>query len=133
MSIDPAALPDDVAVFFSERHLATLSITRGDAPPHVSPVGVTYDQSEQLARIITWAGARKSTLIDAEGDNGLSVSVCSVDGARWITIEGVARTTTDPDRIRVAVDKYAERYRTPSEREDRVAIEISVTRIMGRA
>jgi hypothetical protein len=35
--------------------------------------------------------------------------------------------------VALAVAGYAARYRTPGERDDRVAVEISVDRIMGRA
>lgn len=132
MPIDPSDPDDDVLSFLAERHLATLSVTREGRPPHVSPVGVTYDPASCCARVITWSGAVKARLVADAGDAGLAVSVCSVDGARWLTIEGTARATTDPERVRVAVDRYAARYRTPSDRPDRVALEIEVTKIMGR-
>jgi hypothetical protein len=41
--------------------------------------------------------------------------------------------TDEPDRVAEAVRRYAERYRRPGERPDRVAIEIAVDRVMGRA
>ena len=41
--------------------------------------------------------------------------------------------TDDPDRVAEAVRRYAERYRQPGERPDRVAIEIAVDRVLGRA
>jgi hypothetical protein len=59
--------------------------------------------------------------------------VCQVDGGRWLTLEGPAEVTDDPDRVDEAVRRYAERYRQPGEREDRVAIEIRVDRVLGRA
>jgi hypothetical protein len=40
--------------------------------------------------------------------------------------------TDDATRVAAAVAGYAGRYRQPGEREDRVAIEIAVDRIMGR-
>ena len=39
----------------------------------------------------------------------------------------------DPERVALAVDGYAARYRQPGEREDRVAIEIAVDKVLGRA
>ena len=56
-----------------------------------------------------------------------------VDGGRWATLEGVARLVTDPAGVAVAVAGYAARYRQPGPRPDRVAIEIQVDRIMGKA
>jgi hypothetical protein len=35
--------------------------------------------------------------------------------------------------VALAVEGYAARYRQPGEREDRVAVEIAVDRILGRA
>ncbi len=60
-------------------------------------------------------------------------AVCQVDGGRWLTLEGTAEVTDDPDRVAEAVRRYAERYRPPGERADRVAIEIRVDRVLGRA
>ena len=56
-----------------------------------------------------------------------------VDGGRWLTLEGTVRLATDADSVAAAVEAYARRYRQPGERNDRVAIEIDVDRIMGRA
>ena len=64
---------------------------------------------------------------------GSRAAVCQVDGGRWLTLEGPATVTDDPDPVAEAVRRYAERYRTPGERDDRVAIEIQVDRILGRA
>jgi hypothetical protein len=58
--------------------------------------------------------------------------VCQVDGGRWLTLEGRASITSEPDRVSEAVRRYAERYREPKERTDRVVIEIAVDRILGR-
>lgn len=55
-----------------------------------------------------------------------------VAGGRWLTMEGPAVVTDDPARVAEAVRRYAERYRQPGERPDRVAIEIRVDRILGR-
>ena len=52
---------------------------------------------------------------------------------RWLALEGSAVVTAEPDRVERAVAAYAARYRQPGEREDRVAIEITVDRVLGRA
>ena len=56
-----------------------------------------------------------------------------VDGGRWLTLEGTVSLATDDSSVAAAVAGYAARYRQPGERLDRVAIEITVDRIMGRA
>jgi F420H(2)-dependent biliverdin reductase len=131
MALDPAALPLEVEAFAAERHLATLTTLRPDATPHVVPVGFTWDGDAGLVRIITFASSRKVRNLRAS-PGGRAV-VCQVDGGRWLAFEGRATVTDDPRRVAEAVARYAERYRQPGERADRVAIEIAVDRVLGRA
>ena len=129
MSIDLDDLSGEVLAFLAERHLATLTTPRPDGTPHVAPVGFTYEPETRLARVITFRPARRVANIGT----GARVALCQVDGARWLTLEGEATVTDDPERVAEAVRRYATRYRQPGERNDRVAIEISVERMMGRA
>ena len=131
MALDPAQLSPEVLAFLAERHLATLTTLRPDGTPHVVAVGFTWDPDAGLARVITWAGSRKARNV-AERWAG-PAAVCQVDGGRWLTLEGTAAVTSEPGAVAEAVRRYAERYRPPKERTDRVAIEIAVTRVMGRS
>jgi hypothetical protein len=63
---------------------------------------------------------------------GSPAAVCQVDGGRWLTMEGRATVTDDPERVADAMRRFAERYRQPEPREDRVVIEIAVDRVLGR-
>lgn len=123
---DPSA---EMLQFIAERHLATLSTQRADDTIHVVPVGFTYDPGRRIARVITRSGSQK--VANLEAHPGSRVSVCQIDGGRWLTLEGRAEVTASPDRVAEAVERYTHRYREPSESDDRVAIEISVDRIMG--
>lgn len=125
----PDALDPPALEFLAERHLATLSIPRADASVQVVPVGFTYG-GDGVARIITRAGSVKACRLRSAP--GLWVSVCQVDGPRWLTLEGPAVVTDDPDRVARAVDAYTERYRPPRADPDRVAIEVNVERVTGR-
>jgi putative heme iron utilization protein len=61
--------------------------------------------------------------------------VSQVDGGRWLTLEGTVRLATRDNanaEVNEACARYAQRYRQPKERDNRVAIIISVDRIMGR-
>ena len=127
--IDPSAPGDEVLAFLDERHLATLTTLRADGSPHVVAVGFTYSPQERLARVITFASSVKAR----NAMRGGRAAVCQVDGGRWLTLEGTVRATTEPDRVADAVERYAVRYRQPKVRDDRVAIEIDVDRILGRA
>ena len=129
MAMDPHALGEDVLAFLAERHLATLTTLRADGSPHVVPVGFGYDPVDGVARIITFAASRKARHAAAGG----RAAVCQVDGGRWLTLEGPVEVVTEPARVARAVAAYAARYRQPGERPDRVAIEIRVDRVLGRA
>lgn len=129
MSLDLSALPEEVLAFLGEYHLASLTTARPDGSPHVVPVGFSYDAEARVARVITWAGSKKARNVATAGGRA---AVCQVDGGRWLTLEGSATVTDDPVRVAAAVEGYAGRYRQPGERDDRVAIEIAVDRIMGR-
>lgn len=130
MALDPSSLSDDHLAFLAEGHLATLTTLRPDGTPHVVPVGFSFDPADGLARIITFDGSRKVRNLGVDGGRAV---VCQVDGGRWLALEGHAEVTDDPDRVAAAVAGYAARYRTPGDRDDRVAIEIRIDRVLGRA
>ncbi len=119
---------DEMAAFLAERHLATLTTLRVDGSPHVVPVGFSYDVEQGLVRVITFAKSMKARNAELGG----RAAVSQVDGARWVTLEGVARVVADAPSVALAVAGYAARYRQPGERVDRVAIEIVVDKVMGR-
>ncbi len=127
----PDALPQEALDFLRERHLATLTTLRPDGSPHVVAVGFTWDDEAGLARVISFAPSRKARNLGAAP--GSRAAVCQVDGGRWLTLEGPAVVTDDPARVAEGVRRYAERYRQPGERTDRVVIEIAVDRVLGRA
>jgi F420H(2)-dependent biliverdin reductase len=131
MGYDPTDLPDEVLAFLDERHLATLTTLRADGSPHVVAVGFTWDDDDRLARIISFAPSQKARNLAVQP--GSRAAVCQVDGGRWLTLEGTAVVTDDVDRVGEAVRRYADRYRPPNPRDDRIAIEISVDRVLGRA
>ena len=131
MALDPADLSDDVLAFLGEYHLATLTTLRPDGSPHVVPVGFSFDPGDRTARVITFPSSRKARNVAAAP--GSRAVVSQVDGGRWLSLEGPAVLTDDPERVAAAVTGYAGRYRQPGDRPDRVAIEIAVDRVLGRA
>lgn len=132
MAHDPGNLSEEMAGFLRDRHLASLTILRPDSTPHVTPVGFSWDPDTATARIITWAGAKKVHLLDAAG--GGRAALCQVDGGRWVTLEGHATVTADPQQCADAVARYGERYSPAKDRgTDRRAIIIAVDSVLGRA
>jgi PPOX class probable F420-dependent enzyme len=120
--------PDELD-FLAERHLATLTTLRPDGAPHVVAIAFTFDPADGIARIITSDGSQKVHNV-AHVPRG---ALCQVDGARWLTLEGTAAVRRDPARVALAVALYETRYRPLTENPKRVAIEIAVDRILGRA
>ena len=129
MAIDLDHPGDDVLGFLRDRHLGTLTTLRGDGSPHVVPVGFGYSPDDRVVRIITFAGSQKA--VNAE--RGGRAAVSQVDGGRWLTLEGECRLVTDAAGVATAVAAYTARYQAPRQRDDRVAIEMRVDRIMGRS
>jgi PPOX class probable F420-dependent enzyme len=111
--------------FATERHLATLSTLAADGSLHVVPVGFTLVGN--VARVITNRASQKVRNIRARGHATLS----QVDGGRWLTLIGTGRIVEDPEAVLEAVSLYAARYRQPAVNPQRVAIEITVARLMG--
>jgi PPOX class probable F420-dependent enzyme len=129
MAHDPGALPDELTDFLRERHLASLTTVRADGALHVCAVGFTWDPDARVARVITNGGSQKARNVQATG----RAAVGQVDGPRWCSLEGPARVVEDADAVAEAVDRYCARYREPGENPQRVAIEIAVERVLGRA
>lgn len=125
----PDDITDEMLAFLREYHLASLTTFRADGSPHVVPVGFSYDHNARVVRVITFSSSTKYK----NALRGGRAVVSQVDGGRWLTLEGTVTGTADSERVAAAVAGYAARYRQPGEREDRVAIEIAVDRVMGRA
>jgi F420H(2)-dependent biliverdin reductase len=118
-----------VREFWTERHLCTLTTLRPDGSPHVVPVGVTFDPETMTARVIASSGTAKVRHIEA--GTPARVAVCQVDGRRWSSLEGTAIVRREDWVIADAVERYAQRYRQPRVNPHRVAIEITVTNVLG--
>ena len=133
MAIELDDVSDEVLAFLQEYHLATLTTVRADGSPHVVAVGFSYDAEQRVARVITWESSQKAKNATRMQAAGQRAAVCQVDGGRWLSLEGPVRLVADPDGIRAGIDGYAARYRQPTDRADRVVVEIDVDRILGRA
>ncbi|MFE1555825.1 pyridoxamine 5'-phosphate oxidase family protein [Streptomyces sp. NPDC058734] len=134
MSHDVLNPTPEYLAFWRERHVCTLTTPRPDGTPHVVPVGVTYDPEAGLARVISNKHSKKVRNVLAAAGGGARVAVCQMEGRRWATLEGRAVIRTDEAAVTEAVARYAERYgRMPSPNPDRVVLEITLDRAMGRA
>jgi PPOX class probable F420-dependent enzyme len=98
---------------------------RADGTPHVTPVGFTWDGT--LARVICRAASRKARNVGAGG----RVAICQVEGRFWLTLEGLAVVRADENAVAEAVERYAGRYRQPRVNPTRVALQVTVDRLLG--
>ncbi|MGI5217724.1 pyridoxamine 5'-phosphate oxidase family protein [Nocardia sp. CA-290969] len=126
MTTPTVELTSAAAEFLTERHLATLTTLRADGTPHVVPVGFTWDGDAGLVRVITSGGSVKARNARRSG----YAAVGQVDGRRWLTLEGPVSVLDEPEQVREAERRYAERYRTPRENPARVVLAIEVRRVL---
>ncbi|WP_248583137.1 PPOX class F420-dependent oxidoreductase [Nocardioides sp. InS609-2] len=127
MAPRPDRLPPGVLQMLRERHLATLVTQRADGSPHAVPVGFTWDDDVHVARVITDGESVKA----GNARRGGRAAVSQVDGRRWLTLEGPVRVLDDPESVADAVQRYAERYRSPRVNPRRVVLVIDVDRVLG--
>lgn len=131
MTTPPLSFSDELVGFWAERHLCTVTTLRPDGTPHVVPMGVVLDAEAGAAWAITSRHSRKVRNIESAGDAGALAAVCQVDGRRWSTLEGRVRVLAGDDEVAEAERRYAERYRVPRENPDRVALRLTLTRLLG--
>jgi len=129
MSFQSSDLTPSQLEFMRENLLATLTTLRADGSPHVVPVGFTFDTDNNIVRVITFAKSMKAR----HAARGGRAVVSQVDRGRWITLEGTVQLRTEAEIVAKAVEAYAARYRQPKVREDRVVVEITIDKVMGRA
>jgi len=120
-------LTNDALAFLTERHLAMLTTLRADGSPHVVAVGFTFDPKTHIARVITTGGSQKAVNAERGGVAVLS----QVDGARWLSLEGKSGVNAEPEAVRDAELRYAQRYRTPRANPRRVVVEVHIERVLG--
>ncbi len=113
--------------FWRERHLCSVTTLRADGTPHVVPMGIALSSEGDVAWGITSRASRKVAHLRADP----RIAVNQVDGRRWSTIEGTAEVLEDPALVAEAVATYAGRYRRPRENPARVAVRISISRVIG--
>ena len=120
------AWPPALLEFWTERQLCILTTLRRDGTPHSVPVGAVLDHEQECAWIITDGASAKARHLRSPGP----VSVASVDGARWATLEGTALAHSDASSVERACELYGGRYRTPRENPTRVALRVEVARVL---
>lgn len=126
----PLRLPAAAEAFLAENHVGTLATVRPDGSPHTAPVRFTWDGAAGLVRVMTVVNRRKVRNLLAIPDS--RASICQVLGPRWITLEGSAAVSDDPQRLAEGAARYARRYLSPPPNPPGlVVIEIAVDQVLG--
>lgn len=87
-----------------------------------------------LARVTVRRTSRKARNVTGAPGGSARAVLCSVEGRRWVTLEGTARLSEDPDEVAEALRRYALRYeRTPGHDPERVVLRLSVDRVLASA
>ena len=129
MARTTADLTESEREFLRERHLGTLTTLRAPSRPHVVAISFTFDPDDGVVRIIGSDGTQKVLNVERHG----WAAVCQVEGRHWLTLEGPARVLRDTESVAEAVAAFERRYRPARENPNRIAIEIRVERVLGRA
>lgn len=119
--------------------LAHLALTRADGRPHVTPVCFVLD-GDELAFALS-PGSVKGRSLARDG----RIAVCVSDERQpygFVTIEGQARTSADPDQVRYVAAGIADRYYPAQPAADIAeafvqdgftAVRISITNVIARS
>jgi PPOX class probable F420-dependent enzyme len=119
--------------------LAHIALTRADGRPHVTPVCFVLDGDELAFALSPGSVKGKSLARDRR------VAVCVSDERQpygFVTMEGQARTSAEPDQIRHVAAGIAERYypgRPAADiaesfvQEGFTAVRVSITNVIARS
>ena len=120
----------DLIAFWRARHLCTVTTVRADGGLHVTPMGIVLDPERGLAWGITSGRSLKARNLRAAGSVGGQIGVCQIDGRWWSSLAGTGVVVDEPEIVREAESRYAERYRTPRVNPERVALRITIERVL---
>lgn len=123
-------LAPGAARLLAEPHTGVLTTLRPDGTPHLAPVRFSWDEDAGLVRVMTTDSRVKIRNIQAQPV--MPVSICQVVQFRWVTLEGRATVSQDPERLAEGIRRYARRYASPPPAlPGLVVVEIAVQRVMG--
>jgi PPOX class probable F420-dependent enzyme len=130
--VDLAALLD----FVRPRHHAILLTVRADGSPQASPVTCGVDAA---GRIVVSTYPERAKTVNARRAGRATVVVLSDDFAGpWVQVDGVAEVLDLPDSVEPLVEYFRsisgehpdwDEYRAAMERDRRVIVRVTVTRV----
>lgn len=115
-----------LAAFWAERHLCPVTTVLADGGLHVTPMGIVLDADAGTAWGITSSASVEARNLRERPEIG----ACQLDGRWWSSLMGTAEVSDDPLVISEAEARYAAHYRTPVPDPDRVAVRITIERVL---
>ena len=122
-------LPKSIEEFLSTRAFGSLNSIDKTNNLHTAVVGFHFDKNKKIIRIIS---QKKSIKVKNIIQNN-NVALSQIRDNKWLSFIGTATIKYDQESIKLATNAYTLRYEKPSENPDRIAIEISVKKILGNA
>ncbi|MDT3397076.1 TIGR03618 family F420-dependent PPOX class oxidoreductase [Streptomyces sp. B1866] len=123
-------LPAGAERLLAGPHTGVLTTLRRDGSAHLAPVRFSWDDEAGLIRVMTTGSRAKIRNIRANPDR--PIAICQAVQFRWITFEGLATVSEDPERVAEGVRRYILRYAAPPPNlPGLVVIEIAVHHVMG--
>ncbi|HEX5542612.1 MAG TPA: pyridoxamine 5'-phosphate oxidase family protein [Micromonospora sp.] len=102
-------LPQAYLEFLTVPRIASMALVRRDGRIHQTPVKMALDIGSGIAVVLTSSRSVKARRI--RGAGGLArVALGEHSSTLWVTLEGPATVSADPDRVRWARDVYARRF-----------------------
>jgi len=115
-----------LSAFWAERHLCSVTTTCSDGGLHVTPMGIVLDADAGMAWGITSSSSENARNLRERPE----VAACQLDGTWWSSLMGKGEVSDDPLVISEAEARYAARYRMPLPNPDRVAVRITIERVL---
>ena len=123
-------LPQGAERLLAAPHVGVLTTLRADGSAHLAPVRFSWDDESGLVRVMTTDSRAKTRNVLANPDR--PVAICQAVQFHWITLEGFATVSKDPEHVAEGIRRYAQRYTAPPPNfPGLVVIEIAVNRVMG--
>jgi general stress protein 26 len=116
-------IPESLNHCWEERRVAILATTRGDGTVHQVPVRCMRDGSRFL--VLTKSCSAKARNVAHTG----RASLAEVTSTRWVTVEGTAHMSVDPDLVARARALYAARHQGTGSFGDCVLV-VEVERVL---
>ncbi|WP_052589775.1 pyridoxamine 5'-phosphate oxidase family protein [Luteipulveratus mongoliensis] len=119
-------IPVEYQAFLALPRIASLGLQLADGRQHLTPVKATYDEGRRAAYVIVDRQSVKARRLTVEPSR---VAIGEHDQSQWITLEGRARLSLEPETLDRARTLYRRRFDRPSRWGDAV-VALDIDRVL---